>query len=267
MANGTHLSKLIASNTFIFMGLRFYSGSVFVVLTLVDHWIKHKAHHYVCVTGVHGLVESQRSPELRRIHNESGLTVTDGMPLAWVGRLMGLVQARRVYGPDLFLELCQRAQEKQYRVFLYGTTDKTLKKLKEKLKQKFPDILIVGEYAPPFGTISLRRERKIRGIVNRARPHMVFVGLSTPKQEEWMSRNIKYVSANVVIGVGAAFDFIAETKRQAPRWSQNLGLEWLFRLSQEPGRLWYRYLINNTLFLFWTIGFLGKKALRLFRKA
>lgn len=261
MVNGTHLNKLIEANTFTFMGLRFYSGSTLVFLTLIDHWIKNRDQHYVCVTGVHGVVESQRSPLLRRIHNESGLTVTDGMPLVWIGRLMGVVQARRVYGPDLFLDLCQKAQKKQYRIFLYGTTDKTLEKLKQKLKQKFPGLLIVGEYAPPFGSISLGRERQIRKIINRARPQVVFVGLSTPKQEEWMSHNIKHLSANVLVGVGAAFDFIAGTKRQAPRWLQNLGLEWLFRFIQEPGRLWRRYLVNNTLFFFYVCGFFLKKLL------
>ncbi|MFZ5845614.1 MAG: WecB/TagA/CpsF family glycosyltransferase [Patescibacteria group bacterium] len=260
MVNRTNLTQQTdGQKKLTFLDLHFYSGSISRILALVDNWIKHDKHYYICVTSVHGLVESQLSPELKKIHNQSGLTVPDGMPLVWIGRKLGWRQTNRIYGPDLFLALCRRAAEREYRVYLYGTTAATLRKLKNRLWQKFPRLKLVGEYAPTFSDLAPFQEQETVKLINKAKPQLVFVGLSTPKQELWMARNISRLQANVLIGVGAAFDFVAGTKKQAPRWLQQLGLEWLFRLIHEPRRLWRRYLINNLLFLYWTAGFLGKR--------
>lgn len=235
---------------FIFWGIRFFPYSAGDVIRKITYWIEHEQKHYICVTSLHGLVASQFDKDLFKAHSQSGLTVPDGVPLVWIGKLLGYRKTSRIYGPDLFLLTCKELEKKSYGVFLYGTTKRTLEKLKMNLQDRFPKLNIVGDYSPPFHKLSTQEEIQIRGIINKARPHVVWVGLSTPKQEEWMARNIKYLNTNVLIGVGAAFDFIAGNIPQAPSWMQKVGLEWFFRLIQEPKRLWRRYLKTGLLFIY-----------------
>lgn len=215
----------------------------------ISRWITHGLRRYVCVTGVHGVMEAQRDPELARVHNRSGLTTPDGMPMVWAARHAGAEHVARVYGPDLMLALCRRAAERGWRCYLYGATDDVLDRLRRNLTGRFPRLQIVGAYSPPFRELTPDEDRAVVGAINDARPDIVWVGLSTPKQERWMAAHVDRVDAHVLIGVGAAFDIHAGTLRQAPRWMQRSGLEWLFRLGCEPRRLWRRYAVNIPRFL------------------
>ncbi len=220
-----------------------------IALATIEDWIAQREPHYVCVTGVHGVMECQRDHELRRIHNASGLTTPDGMPLVWLSRLKGHRHVDRVYGPDLMLALCERSVTDGYRHFFYGGAEGVPEQLAANLQRRFPGLQVVGIHSPPFRPLTLEEDKQVVQIINQAVPDIVWVGLSTPKQEQWMVTHIGRVKPPVLIGVGAAFDFLAGRKRQAPRWMQRSGLEWLFRLLTEPRRLWRRYLINNPLFV------------------
>lgn len=220
-----------------------------MALHTIDDWLTRRAPHYVCVTGVHGVMESQCDAELRRIHNAAGLVTPDGMPLVWLSHRRGFRHVRRVYGPDLMRAVCERSVPQGYRHFLYGGAPGIADKLASCLQERFPGIRIAGTYCPPFRPLTPAEDLAVIEQINLAQADIVWVGLSTPKQERWMAAHVRRVHAPVLIGVGAAFDFLAGVKRQAPRWVQRSGLEWLFRLLLEPRRLWRRYLINNPYFL------------------
>lgn len=217
-------------------------------LAWIDHWIARRANQYICVTGVHGVMESQLDPALRVIHNRAGLVTPDGMPLVWISRLRGHRGVERVYGPDLMLACCESSVAKGYRHFFYGGATGVPERLSERLQKRFPGLQIAGQWSPPFRELTTLEEAELIERINAARPDIVWIGLSTPKQERWMARYVGRISAPVLIGVGAAFDMHAGVKKQAPRWMQRSGLEWLFRLGAEPRRLWRRYLINNPWF-------------------
>ncbi len=204
-------------------------------------WIERREQHYVCVTGVHGVMESQRDAELRRIHNASGLTTPDGMPMVWAGRWAGAAGMRRVYGPDLMLALAERAAEHGWRSFFYGGRDGVADRLIAALVARFPGFVAVGSYSPPFRPLSDEEDAAVMERINAARPDLVWVGLSTPKQERWMAGHVDRLDAAVLLGVGAAFDINAGTLAQAPHWMRASGLEWFYRLIREPRRLWRRY--------------------------
>jgi N-acetylglucosaminyldiphosphoundecaprenol N-acetyl-beta-D-mannosaminyltransferase len=220
-----------------------------MALEIIEGWIERREPHYVCVTGVHGVMESQRDGELRRIHNRAGLVTPDGMPLVWLSRLQGFHHVERVYGPDLMLALCERSVAKGYRHFFYGGAEGVPEQLASVLQKRFPGLQVAGTFSPPFRSLTADEDDRIVQMINAAAPDIVWVGLSTPKQERWMAGHRERLTAPVLIGVGAAFDFLTGRKPQAPRWMQRAGLEWLFRLLTEPRRLWRRYLINNPLFV------------------
>ncbi|RFB85572.1 glycosyltransferase [Rhizobium leguminosarum bv. trifolii] len=196
---------------------------------------------YVCVRDAHGIVRCQDDPELRSIHNQAFLVTPDGMPLVWALRHAGHTESDRVYGPDLMLSVFDAGSANGLRHFLYGATAETLEQLQARLLAKFPQARIVGSYAPPFRKLSMREEADIADRLNRSGADIVWVGLSSPKQELWMARMRDRLDASMLIGVGAAFDFHAGLKRQAPRFIQRSGFEWAFRLLCEPRRLWRRY--------------------------
>ena len=216
---------------------------------LIERWIAARERHYICVSGIHGVMESQRDERVRAIHNQAGLVVPDGMPLVWLSRLHGFWQADRVYGPDLLLECCRRSVAAGHRHFFYGGGPGVPEQLISRLQGRFPGLPVAGWFSPPFRALAPEEDVAIMQRINAARPDIVWVGLSTPKQERWMAEHRDRLEAPVLIGVGAAFDFHAGLKRQAPRWMQRSGLEWMFRLLSEPRRLWRRYLRNNPLFV------------------
>jgi N-acetylglucosaminyldiphosphoundecaprenol N-acetyl-beta-D-mannosaminyltransferase len=205
---------------------------------------------YVCVTGVHGVMEAQRNPDFRAILDQALLVAPDGTPTVWVGRLQGHSGMERVFGPDLMSEVCSRSVAEGYSHFLYGGKPGIGEDLRQRLTRRFPGIRIVGTYTPPFRALSSRELADLEESLAELRPDIIWIGLSTPKQEQFMAETIQRLPCKVMVGVGAAFDFHTGQLRDAPPWVKNLGLQWLDRLCQEPSRLWKRYLINNSSFLF-----------------
>ena len=214
----------------------------------VTAWVESGAREYVCVTGVHGVVECQRDPALLEVHRRAGMVTPDGMPMVWSGRWAG-AEIERVYGPDLMLALCERASRRRWGVFLYGGREGVPERLAERLVARYPGLRIVGTLSPPFRPLTEDEDEAAVAAINAAAPDLVWVGLSTPKQERWMADHVGRLRTGVLLGVGAAFDIHAGVVRQAPRWMQRAGLEWLFRLLVEPGRLWRRYLRSNPRFV------------------
>ncbi len=217
--------------------------------TRILDWIRQGRRTYVTVTGVHGVMASHDDRAVRDAHAGAGMVVPDGMPLVYLGKLAGRAIGR-VYGPDLMLELFRRSSANGPRHFLYGGGEGVATLLRARLQDRFPKAVIAGDFTPPFRPTTADEDREIAARINASRADIVWVGLSTPKQELWMARMRPHLAASVLIGVGAAFDFHAGLKPQAPRLMQVLALEWLFRLCCEPRRLWRRYLVNNPRFLF-----------------
>ena len=199
---------------------------------------------YICLGTAHGLTEAQHDAELRRIYNEAWLTTPDGMPLVWLGPK----GVERVYGPDLMLAVCDAGRAVGLRHYLFGGVEGVAEELRARLAARFPGVEIVGTFTPPFRDLTPDEFATLQSEIARTRPDVIWVGLGTPKQEKFMARYWRELDASVLIGVGAAFDFHSGRVRQAPRWMQRSGLEWLFRLATEPRRLGARYLKTNPLF-------------------
>jgi N-acetylglucosaminyldiphosphoundecaprenol N-acetyl-beta-D-mannosaminyltransferase len=231
------------------LGVRVSAIDMETALDTVERWVRLRERHYVCVTGVHGIMESQRDARLKEIHNRAGLVTPDGMPLVWISRMMGFKRVTRVYGPDLMLAVCERSRAAGYRHFFFGAAPGVAQRLAEVLRARFPGILVAGTFSPSFQPLLPGELEHALNVINAARPDIVWVGLSTPKQEYWMDSALGSVNAPVLVGCGAAFDFLSGTKPQAPRWMQRSGLEWTFRLMTEPRRLWRRYLVQNPKFV------------------
>lgn len=213
---------------------------------------------YVCVTSVHGVVLAVLDPELRGVFNRADIITPDGVPLVWALRSFGARSQQRVYGPNLMLELCARAERSGYRIFLYGGRQEALDLLSANLKRRFPKLAIAGSYSPPFRPLTPAETEEIARRIRDSGAEFVFVGLSTPKQDRWMAQVRGLLPGMTLFGVGAAFDFHAGTLRQAPAWMQRHGLEWLFRLAMEPKRLWKRYVLVTPIFLpLWGLQKLG----------
>jgi len=204
---------------------------------------------YIAVTGVHGVTEARDDEDFRQILNNAFLCTPDGMPMVWMGRLDGRKEMSRVYGPDLMELVCESGVSKGWTHFFYGGAPGVADELKSKLQTRFRGLNVVGTYTPPFRPLNPDEERDLIATVGNASPDFFWVGLSTPKQERFMAEYLSRLNVKLMIGVGAAFDFHAGKVKQAPRWIQRSGLEWAYRLSQEPKRLWRRYARNNPLFV------------------
>jgi N-acetylglucosaminyldiphosphoundecaprenol N-acetyl-beta-D-mannosaminyltransferase len=204
---------------------------------------------YICVTSVHGVITSFLDRSLRPAWNCAEIATPDGMPVVWALRSFGARGQPRVYGPDLMLAICEEAQHRQHRIFLYGGRDDTLDALCKNLRARFPKLEIVGTVSPPFRPLTADEDVTYVKRIVQSGADIVFVGLSTPKQERWMIQHRESLPGVVMVGVGAAFDFHAGRVRQAPKWMQRAGLEWFFRLTAEPTRLWKRYLFVTPLFI------------------
>jgi N-acetylglucosaminyldiphosphoundecaprenol N-acetyl-beta-D-mannosaminyltransferase len=215
---------------------------------------------YIVAANVHVVMTAYWQPKYRDILNQAALVTPDGTPLVWGMRWLGAKDQLRVYGPDLMLAWCDRATQTQSSIYLYGSTPKTLELLCTQLQQTFPQLQIAGTHSPPFRALTPEEEAADRERIHRSGAAVVFVGLGCPKQEEWMYRQMGKLDA-VMIGVGAAFKFHSGEVAQAPRWMMKFGLEWLFRLAQEPDRLWFRYLLTNSAFIILFAGQLLKRSL------
>jgi N-acetylglucosaminyldiphosphoundecaprenol N-acetyl-beta-D-mannosaminyltransferase len=220
-------------------------------IALIDRWVEERIPNYVCVTGVHGVMESRSDPRLFEIHNRAGLVCPDGMPLVWISHWRGAKRVERVYGPDLMRAISARSSARGYRHFYFGGAPGIAEKLAASLVAAYPGLQVTGTVCPPFRALTPEEDSEVVAQINAAAPDIVWVGLSTPKQEKWMASHIGKINAPVMIGVGAAFDFLSGVKKQAPVWMQRRGLEWLFRLATEPRRLWrrYTYIVPGFLFL------------------
>lgn len=200
---------------------------------------------YVCVADVRSIIATQDDPALREIFNQAFLVTPDGMPLVWLSP----PGTSRVYGPDLLLAVCAAGRTVGLRHFFYGGGPGTAEALRDHLTERFPGLEVCGTYTPPFRDLTPEEENELEATVSAAQPHLLWVGISTPKQERFMATHAARLSNGLMIGVGAAFDFHSGRVKQAPRWMQRSGLEWLHRIAQEPARLGPRYLRTHPRFL------------------
>jgi len=227
--------------------------------SFIEECIKQKRKIYVCIAPVATIVDCQRDNKYLEIVNGAGMVTPDGMPLVWIGKLKGEKSIGRTYGPDLMLSFSEISQQKNYRHYFYGGTPEAGCLLVERLKNRFPGLNVVGSYAPALRPIGAIEEDAVIDQINKAGPDVLWVGLGSPKQDYWMRDHRQRLDVPVIIGVGAAFDFLAGLKKQAPAWMRRCGLEWFFRLCCEPRRLWRRYLFGNTQFIYFLVKDVIKK--------
>lgn len=239
------------ADSFKVIGVRVDAVQIPNVIHLIERWIAERLTcHFIAFTGMHGISETQYDPSFKHILNSADLLVADGMPLVWLGRWQGHAMRRRVYGPELMETFCRKTGP-LYQHYFYGGGLGVADRLADTLNQRY-GIRTVGTYSPPFRPLTHEENLEVDRRIQAAAPDVVWVGLSTPKQERWMFEHRSRLDVPVMAGVGAAFDFIAGTAKQSPVWMQENGLEWFFRLTHEPRRLWRRYLINGSKFL-WNV--------------
>ena len=205
--------------------------------------------NYICVSNVHTTVMSYEDESYRNIQNNGFMALPDGKPLSIVSKKRGFKEAERVTGPDLMEEIFKISEEKGYRHYFYGSTQNTLNRLEEKLNKKYPNIKIVGMFSPPFRKLTQEEDKVIIDNINNTNPDFIWIGLGAPKQEIWMREHRNKVNG-LMLGVGAGFDYHADNISRAPKWMQNWGLEWLYRLLQDPKRLFKRYFETNFKFIY-----------------
>jgi N-acetylglucosaminyldiphosphoundecaprenol N-acetyl-beta-D-mannosaminyltransferase len=242
-------SQVSGTSAFKVLGVRIDVVQIPDVIGKMENWIAERYQcHFIAVTGMHGVTEAQHEPLFKQILNSADLVVPDGMPLVWLGRYNGHPLERRVYGPELMQTFC-RVSGSKYRHFFYGGAPGVADLIAQVLDRKYK-IKVAGTYSPPFRPLSTKEDEEILSLINAARPDVLWIGLSTPKQERWMYEHRPALLVPVVVGVGAAFDLNSGRSRQAPRWMREHGLEWFFRLLQEPRRLWRRYLVYGSEFAY-----------------
>lgn len=217
--------------------------------TIVEWTADRSSRAYVTVTGVHGVMESQRAPELLDIHNAADMTTPDGMPMVWASRRAGIPTVERVYGPDLVQELAREGGERGWSIYCLGGAPGVAADFGHTLCAANRGLRLAGAHCPPFSDEVVSLEQSVIEDINASGAALLFVGLSTPKQERWMALHRPLLNVPVIVGVGAAFDLLTGRIRQAPAALQRMGIEWLFRLAMEPRRLFWRYLRNNPAFL------------------
>lgn len=217
-------------------------------LGYLEKYIKQLSGDYVCVSNVHTTVTSYEDSEYCAIQNGGIMALPDGGPLSSIGKKRGHKKMDRVTGPSLMGEIFNISPKNGYRHYFYGSTKETLEKLRDKLQENYPNIQIVGMYSPPFRPITKEEDEMVVEMINNENPDFIWIGLGAPKQEKWMAMHQGKVRG-LMIGVGAGFDYYADNIKRAPEWMQRNNLEWLYRLLQDPKRLFTRYLVTNTKFL------------------
>jgi N-acetylglucosaminyldiphosphoundecaprenol N-acetyl-beta-D-mannosaminyltransferase len=217
--------------------------------SLLEASIRGGGKEYVCLTGVHGIMEAQRDPGLKSIFAEAFLVVPDGMPTVWMGHLQGLSAMQRVFGPDLMTDIIGREEFRNCVHFFCGGAPGVAERLRDAMLRRYPWVQITGTYSPPFRSMTEVEEDCLNAKVRSLRPDIIWVGLSTPKQERFMARYLPVLETKLMIGVGAAFLFHTGAIQDSPKWIKDAGLQWLHRLLQEPSRLWKRYLLSNPRFI------------------
>ena len=222
------------------------------LLQFTNENIQDLSGDYMCVSNVHTTVMSMENPEYCEVQNGGIMAIPDGGPLSTVGHKRGFKDMKRTTGPSYMEEIFKISVEKGYRHYFYGSTEETLEQLEQKLSEKYPDIQIVGVYSPPFRPLTKEEDQDIRNRINETNPDFVWVGLGAPKQEIWMAAHQGEING-FMIGVGAGFDYFAENISRAPQWMQKSNLEWVYRLMQDPKRLFSRYWHTNTRFIWYAM--------------
>jgi len=221
------------------------------VLARIAHALEVRRKGYVCLVGVHGVMECQRDPAVAKAIANAELTVPDGMPTVWMGRHQGHTEMQRIAGPDLMLEVLSRDEFRGRTHFLFGGKEGIAAELRDKLMLRYPELKIAGTYTPPFGPMSPEQDEEFRAMIKRTQPDIIWVGISTPRQEFFMAQYLPLLDTTLMFGVGAAFDFHTGRITDCADWIKRAGLQWLHRLLQDPKHLWKRYMRNNPLFLFY----------------
>lgn len=233
------------------LGIRVAKVNYAQTITWIDEMVTTKQRGYICVAAVHTVMACRDDQELYAAVQGASFTVADGQPVVWALNALGHQLAKRVYGPELMARYCAHAAKQGTKLYLYGGRDEgALATLRTKLTERFPELQIVGSYSPPHRPLTAAEHIQVVTDINHSEAEVVWVGIGVPKQEKWMAQFRTELAAPVLVGVGAAFDFHANLIPQAPPWMQRAGLEWLFRLYQEPRRLWKRYLYYNPRFIF-----------------
>jgi len=218
------------------------------IATLIMKWSREDKAKFVCLSNVHMCMEAKDHQEFRKLVNSANLVLPDGRPIVWALRLFGFHEAKQIRGADLMVYLCKKAEKAGIPVGFFGGSSECLLYLKSHIKKHFPSLRISIAESPPTSAIKTWERFNYSERINTSGAKIIFIGLGCPKQEEWMYQNRNKIKG-VMVGVGAAFDFIGGRKRQAPKWIQKAGFEWFFRLSTEPVRLWNRYLKHNPRFI------------------
>lgn len=208
---------------------------------------------YICVSNVHTVITAKEDEYYKTIINYSFMSVPDGMPLVWVGRKRGYKDIGRTAGPDIMENTFKSISYKKYKHYFYGSTRDTLDLMKDNLMKEYPYLNIVGMKESYFRPLTEEEDKEIVDEINSLKPDLIWVGLGAPRQEKWMYEHREKIKSSLMIGVGGAFAIYADLVDRAPLWMQKHGLEWLYRLIKEPGRLWKRYLVTNFKFIFYLI--------------
>jgi len=246
------------------LGVGVHAVNLPLAASLIDQAVSQGRKGYVCVTGVHGVMEAQRNVRFKETLDRAMLVVPDGVPTVWIGRWEGFRDMSRVFGPDLMREVCRQSVSTGRTHFLYGGRPGIAEALRRNLEKSYHGIRIAGTYTPPFQPLSADEKAELHQMFLELAPDVVWIGLSTPKQEQFMAEHLGSLNCKVMIGVGAAFDLLTGNTKDAPEWIKSAGLQWFHRLFQEPSRLWKRYLINNSSFLIQvTLQFTGIKRYQL----
>lgn len=230
------------------------------VITTISKWAKLNESKYICICNVHSVVTAAQDNHFHTILREADMATPDGAPVAWYMKAVGGGHQQRINGPDLMWKYLTHINNGNESIYLYGGKQSTLDILQKKICEHFPNVRIAGSYSPPFRNLTDTEQQKIVEMINNSGANTIWVSLGCPKQETWMHQQKGKING-VMIGVGAAFDYHAGTLKRAPEWMQNNGLEWFYRLCQEPSRLWKRYLVTNTLFVFLSIKSILQKTL------
>ncbi|HEX8871978.1 MAG TPA: WecB/TagA/CpsF family glycosyltransferase, partial [Candidatus Acidoferrum sp.] len=247
--SAVYVGLVLVGRSYRVLGVRVDAVQIAEAVGRMEEWIaRREGCRYVAVTGMHGVTEAQHDAEFKTILNAAGLVVADGMPLVWLGRRHGFEMRRRVYGPELMSTFLKQTARRGYRHYFYGGAPGVAEELAGRMAARYPGLEVAGTYSPPYRALTEEEDGAVVEAIERAKADVVWVGLSTPKQERWMYEHRERLGAPVCVGVGAAFDFHTGRVAQAPEWMREHGLEWLYRLWKEPRRLWRRYLVYGAEF-------------------
>ncbi len=237
------MSKQIEDRVNI-LGVGISALNVSTAVASVEHFLESNRRGYICVTGMHGIMEAQKDPDFREVQNKSILTTPDGIPTVWLGHLDGFEEMKQVCGADFMRAVCDSGRRKGIRHFFYGGKPGVAERLRDVLVEAYPGLKVVGTYTPPFRPLNTQEEEYLKQQLIEADVDIFWCGISTPKQERFMAKYLDILPVKLMAGVGAAFDINAGFLKDSPAWAKKCGLQWAHRLYQEPRRLWRRYLLN-----------------------